>query len=137
MLVISRKRDETIVIGDSIEVTVVEIRGDKVRIGITCPADTAVHRREVYDAIQRTPNLWAASAPTSSSSVATSAPVAVVAEVAAEPATLKLSAKGVKRLDKLRATSELSRETAMETLLEVVDQAKVESLCDLEKRLDP
>ena len=53
MLVLSRQRDETIMIGDDVEVTVVDIRGDKVRLGITAPSHIAVHRKEVYDAIQR------------------------------------------------------------------------------------
>ena len=53
MLVLSRQRDETIMIGDDIEITVVDIRGDKVRLGITAPATIPVHRKEVYDAIQR------------------------------------------------------------------------------------
>lgn len=53
MLVLSRQRDETIMIGDDIEITVVEIRGDKVRLGITAPASVPVHRKEVYQAIQR------------------------------------------------------------------------------------
>jgi len=53
MLVLSRQRDETIMIGDDIEVTVVDIRGDKVRIGINAPKEISVHRKEVYDAIRR------------------------------------------------------------------------------------
>ena len=53
MLVLSRQRDETIMIGDDIELTVVDIRGDKVRIGIKAPTHVAVHRKEVYDAIKR------------------------------------------------------------------------------------
>jgi len=53
MLVLSRHRDETIMIGDCIEVTVVDIRGDKVRIGINAPTSIAVHRKEVYEAIRR------------------------------------------------------------------------------------
>lgn len=53
MLVLSRQRDETIMIGDEIEITVVDIRGDKVRIGINAPARIAVHRKEVYDAIRK------------------------------------------------------------------------------------
>jgi carbon storage regulator len=53
MLVLSRQRDETIMIGDDIEVTVVDIRGDKVRLGITAPKSVSVHRKEVYDAIRR------------------------------------------------------------------------------------
>jgi carbon storage regulator len=54
MLVLSRKQSETIIIGDDIEMTVVEIRGDKVRIGIEAPKTVPVHRREVYDAIHGT-----------------------------------------------------------------------------------
>ncbi|HBE89594.1 MAG: carbon storage regulator [Candidatus Andersenbacteria bacterium RIFCSPHIGHO2_12_FULL_46_9] len=53
MLVLSRHRDEAIMIGDEIVVTVVDIRGDKVRLGIDAPSDVPVHRQEVYDAIQR------------------------------------------------------------------------------------
>lgn len=52
MLVLSRMTHERIVIGDDIIVTVVEIRGDKVRIGITAPKDVSVHRQEIYDLIQ-------------------------------------------------------------------------------------
>ena len=53
MLVLSRQRDETIMIGDDVEITVVDIRGDKVRLGITAPRHIQVHRKEVYDAIKR------------------------------------------------------------------------------------
>ena len=53
MLVLSRKLNESIIIDDQIRITVVEIRGDKIRLGIEAPKDVAVHRREVYDAIQR------------------------------------------------------------------------------------
>ncbi len=53
MLVLSRHRDESIIIGDDIVITVVDIRGDKVRLGIDAPQDIPVHRREVYEAIQR------------------------------------------------------------------------------------
>ena len=53
MLVLSRQRDETIMIGDDVEVTVVDIRGDKVRLGITAPREISVHRKEVYEAIRR------------------------------------------------------------------------------------
>jgi carbon storage regulator len=53
MLVLSRKRNESIVIGDKIKITIVEMRGDKVRIGIEAPEDVSVHRQEVCDAIQR------------------------------------------------------------------------------------
>jgi carbon storage regulator len=53
MLVLSRQKDESIMIGDNVEITIVDVRGDKVRLGITAPKDISVHRREVYDAIQR------------------------------------------------------------------------------------
>jgi carbon storage regulator len=53
MLVLSRKKDEKIIIGDNITVMVIEIRGDKVRLGIEAPKDITVHRQEVYDAIKR------------------------------------------------------------------------------------
>jgi carbon storage regulator len=53
MLVLSRQRDESIIIGDNVQITIVDIRGDKVRLGIEAPADVTVHRKEVFDAIQR------------------------------------------------------------------------------------
>ena len=53
MLVLSRHRDESIMIGDNIVLTIVDIRGDKVRLGIDAPQEIPVHRQEVYDAIQR------------------------------------------------------------------------------------
>lgn len=56
MLVLSRQRDESIIIGDSIVITVVDIRGDKVRLGIEAPKEVPVHRQEVYEAIQRERN---------------------------------------------------------------------------------
>jgi carbon storage regulator len=51
MLVLSRKKNESIIINDNITVTVIEIRGDKVRLGIEAPKQVTVHRREVYEAI--------------------------------------------------------------------------------------
>ena len=56
MLVLSRKKNESIVINDNITVVVVEIRGDKVRLGVEAPKEVPVHRREVYDAIKRSEN---------------------------------------------------------------------------------
>lgn len=53
MLVLSRKLNESIIIDDQIRITVVEIRGDKIRLGIEAPKNVSVHRREVYEAIQR------------------------------------------------------------------------------------
>ena len=53
MLVLSRKKNESIVINDDITIVIVEIRGDKVRLGVEAPKEIPVHRREVYDAIKR------------------------------------------------------------------------------------
>ena len=53
MLVLSRQKDESIMIGEDVEITIVDVRGDKVRLGITAPKEIPVHRREVYEAIRR------------------------------------------------------------------------------------
>lgn len=53
MLVLSRHRDESIMIGDDVMITIVDIRGDKVRLGIDAPQEVPVHRLEVYQAIKR------------------------------------------------------------------------------------
>jgi carbon storage regulator len=53
MLVLSRQKDESIIIGDDIEITIVDVRGDKVRLGINAPREISVHRKEIYEAIQR------------------------------------------------------------------------------------
>jgi carbon storage regulator len=53
MLVLSRKKNESIIINDNITIVVVEIRGDKVRLGIEAPKEVPVHRNEVYEAIRR------------------------------------------------------------------------------------
>ncbi len=53
MLVLSRKKDESIVIGDDVEITIVDVRGDKVRLGINAPREVPVHRKEIYETIQR------------------------------------------------------------------------------------
>lgn len=53
MLILTRKRNERIMIGDSIEVVIVDIRGEQVQLGINAPKDVPVHRREVYEAIVR------------------------------------------------------------------------------------
>lgn len=53
MLVLSRKQDEKIIIGDSITIMVVSIQGDKVRLGIDAPKEVSIHREEVYKAIQK------------------------------------------------------------------------------------
>jgi len=53
VLVLSRQKDESIIIGDDVEVTIVDVRGDKVRLGINAPRSISVHRKEIYEAIQR------------------------------------------------------------------------------------
>ncbi len=53
MLVLSRKKDEKIIIGDNIAIMIVDIQGDKVRLGIEAPREVSVHREEVYQAIQK------------------------------------------------------------------------------------
>ncbi len=53
MLVLSRQKNETIMIGDTIEITIVDVKGEKVRVGINAPIEIPVHRKEVYDAIRR------------------------------------------------------------------------------------
>ena len=53
MLVLSRTKDESIIIGDDIEITIVDVRGDKVRLGIQAPRTMSVHRKEIYEAIQK------------------------------------------------------------------------------------
>jgi len=53
MLVLSRKKDEVIVVGDDIEITLVDIRGDQVKIGVSAPRSVSIHRKEIYDAIQQ------------------------------------------------------------------------------------
>ena len=64
MLVLSRQRDQSIVIGDDIEITIVDVRGDKVRIGINAPREVTVHRKEVYEAIRREKEAKSAAAAT-------------------------------------------------------------------------
>lgn len=56
MLVLTRYPEETIMIGDDIKITVTDIRGDRVRIGIDAPLSTPIHRQEVYDALPKPPN---------------------------------------------------------------------------------
>ena len=56
MLVLSRKKNEKIVIDENIVITIVEVRGDKVRLGIEAPREVPIHRSEVYDAIQSEQN---------------------------------------------------------------------------------
>lgn len=53
MLILSRRKNQSIIIGDDIMIVVIEIRGDRVRIGIEAPETVAIHRKEVYDALSR------------------------------------------------------------------------------------
>lgn len=53
MLVLSRKKNEVVTINDDIRIVVVDIRGDKVRLGIEAPKDVSVHREEVYESIKQ------------------------------------------------------------------------------------
>jgi len=66
MLVLSRKKNESIVINNDITIVVVEIRGDKVRLGVEAPKEVPVHRREVYDAIKRNAAVQGGAAETAS-----------------------------------------------------------------------
>jgi carbon storage regulator len=133
MLVITRKKNETIVVGE-VEITVIEIRGDKVRLGVKSPANVPVHRQEVYEAIKRhAPTLW--NERTVEAIVERQPPVIRTLPEVCSPATLTISGFAAQQLDELRSSAELSREQALETLLQIVDRAEVASLCDLERRL--
>jgi carbon storage regulator len=94
MLVLSRKKNESLVINDDITIVVVEIRGDKVRLGVEAPKETPVHRNEVYEAIRRNmrsndPNPWdglrAAAAPGGAPTAVMESPSTAPATVAAPP----------------------------------------------------
>ncbi|MBI1348849.1 carbon storage regulator CsrA [bacterium] len=80
MLVLSRKKNESIVVDDAIVITVVEIRGDKVRLGIEAPREVPIHRSEVHAAIRAEETAHSAEPPVASSPAAT-------ADTAAEPST--------------------------------------------------
>jgi carbon storage regulator len=72
MLVLSRKKNESIVINNDITIVVVEIRGDKVRLGVEAPKEVPVHRREVYDAIKRNEAVQSGAAAPADTNTATS-----------------------------------------------------------------
>ena len=111
MLVMSRKKDESLVIHDDITVTVIEIRGDKVRLGIEVPRHMSVHRREVYEAIM---------AQSDGRSSRTSAP----------PTTITLTETQVALLERIRTSIGLSGgpeptlEEALGMLLDAVEEAE-------------
>jgi carbon storage regulator len=73
MLVLSRKKNESIVINNDITIVVVEIRGDKVRLGVEAPKEVPVHRREVYEAIHRNNSVSAGDSGTAEGKTARSA----------------------------------------------------------------
>jgi len=85
MLVLTRQRDETIMIGDEIEVTIVDIRGDKVRIGINAPKHISVHRKEIYEQIRRENQAAAGVKPADLTNLPAMAPPAQNLEVATPP----------------------------------------------------
>jgi carbon storage regulator len=87
MLVLSRQRDETIMIGDDIEVTVVDIRGDKVRLGVNAPRELSVHRKEVYEAIRRENRAAAQAKPEDLDNVGNLKPTAAPAKTQQQPQT--------------------------------------------------
>jgi len=74
MLVLSRKKNESIVINNDITVVVVEIRGDKVRLGVEAPSDIPVHRHEVQEALERNKQLAKGAGPTTEEEQTGSAP---------------------------------------------------------------
>lgn len=53
MIVITRQKDESIMIGDKVEISIIDVRGDKVRLGISCPRSISIHRKEIWEAMQR------------------------------------------------------------------------------------
>jgi carbon storage regulator len=120
MLVMSRKKNESIVINENITVTVVEIRGDKVRLGIVVPKEVPVHRQEVWDAIHGRESLlmeplYVAPAP------AGAAPVAMPAE----PPAVRITDPQAILLDRLAAALEartgahLDRHGLAQTIIDV------------------
>ena len=88
MLVLSRKKDESIVINNDITIVVVEIRGDKVRLGVEAPKEVPVHRREVYEAIARGEPLEIQLSP---AQVAPAAPEASTDEISAGRSAVRSS----------------------------------------------
>ena len=85
MLVLSRKKDESIVINNDITIVVVEIRGDKVRLGVEAPKEVPVHRREVFEAIARGEPVYAASLTASADSPQASAETSSETAADAQP----------------------------------------------------
>ena len=95
MLVLSRYRDESIYIGDDIVITVVDIRGDRVRIGVQAPSDVTVHRQEVYDAIKNGNSRDAAKAVCKTESVSTSVSAPLSQELCKRKTKMSDGTKGL------------------------------------------
>ena len=111
MLVLSRQKDESIMIGDDVKITVVDVRGDKVRLGISAPKEIPVHRIEIYEAIQREKREKKASEP--SESAAEKGPDKE-RPVAAEEEPQEQPKKVAKKQTKKRAKKEPEPETQPE-----------------------
>jgi carbon storage regulator len=111
MLLISRKQDESLVINDDITVTVIEIRGDKVRLGLQVPRHVSVHRREVYEAIMARSD-------------------GMPARTSAPPTTITLTEGQVALLERVRTSIGLSGgpeptlEQALGMLFDAVEEAE-------------
>jgi len=95
MLVLSRYRDESIYIGDDIVITVVDIRGDRVRIGVQAPSDVTVHRQEVYEAIKNGNSRDSGTAVCKTESVTKSAVAPLSQELCKRKAKMSDGAKGL------------------------------------------
>ncbi len=124
MLVLSRQRDETIMIGDDIEVTVVDIRGDKVRLGINAPKVITVHRKEVYDAIRRENRAAAQVKPEDLSGLGKVGPKAP-----GQPQSLHPTGTSSSKQDKIE---HLKREAQKALSLNMFTEAQ-QHLCELQK----
>jgi carbon storage regulator len=123
MIVITRRRDEAIIIGDDIIVSVVEIRDDRVRLGVQAPLEIGVHRHEVYEAIRSQTDL-----PTTMPSVESTMPA--IESMAPQPTTIALADRHVALLDRLRSTIggrggiAPSREEALGAILDAFETAQ-------------
>lgn len=118
MLVLSRQKDETIMIGDDVEITVVDIRGDKVRLGIKAPPHIPVHRKEVYEAIKRENKAASQVSPDDLKSVSTSKaipPKATPADTEVTVSEPEVSRPGGRRRNKPADSNINENKTKQET----------------------
>jgi cytosine deaminase len=113
MLVLTRQRDQTIMIGDDVEVTIVDIRGDKVRLGINAPRSVTVHRKEVYDHIRE------------ENKAAAQLKVQDLANVPATPPEPKLLEQTNGPFPRLAQENENKNENKDPFLLAAIDEARV------------